>query len=127
MAAPINERRTVETTEIETAHQEKGMNVDNYLKQKNISLETTTYRKLLVALEKYGDNHWWMADDPRVRAYYQALDENSPLILPYQQYISDLIVLLGRDVHTSEIRMSNREILRQEVEQAWQKNEVDKD
>ncbi len=103
------------------------MNNATYLKQKNLSSETTTYHELMAALERYGDNHWWVAESPRVRAYYQALDESSPFILPYQQYLSDLAVLLGREVHTNEIRMSNREVLRQEVEQAWQRDEVGKD
>ena len=96
------------------------MNNAEYLKQKSISPGTITYSELLNALESYGDNHWWMSDNPRTRAYYQTLDQRNSFILPYQQYINDLGVLLGREVQVYEIRMSNKAILRQEVEQAWQ-------
>lgn len=95
------------------------MNNAEYLKQKNISSGTTTYQELLEILESYGDNQWWISDDPRTRAYYQTLDQSSPFILPYKQYISDLTLLLGREVQVYEIRMSNKEMLKPEVEQAW--------
>jgi hypothetical protein len=98
------------------------MKNEDYLKQKNISLQTT-YRELLEVLESYGENHWWVSENPRTRAYYQTLDQSSPLILPYRQYVTDLTMLLGREVHLSEIRMSNRTMLRQEVEQAWKVGE----
>jgi hypothetical protein len=94
------------------------MNNEDYLKQKNVTPQAT-YRELLEVLASYGDNHWWVSEDPRTRAYYQALDQSSPLILPYLQYIADLTVLLRREVQLNEIRMSNRTMLRQEVEQAW--------
>jgi len=100
-----------------------SMNNEDYLKQKNVSLQTTTYRELLEVLESYGDNHWWVSENPRTRAYYQTLDQSSPLILPYRQYVTDLTMLLGREVHVYEIRMSNRTMLRQEVEQAWKVGE----
>jgi len=95
------------------------MNNEDYLKQRNVSLHTETYRELLEVLESYGDNHWWVSENPRTRAYYQSLDASRSLILPYREYVTDLTMLLGREVHLSEIRMSNRTMLRQEVEQAW--------
>jgi hypothetical protein len=98
------------------------MNNAEYLKQKNFSPATTTYSELLKVLESYGDNHWWMSDDPRIRAYYQTLDQSSSFIIQYQQYINDLTVLLGREVQLYEVRMSNKAILRQEVEQVWEKS-----
>jgi hypothetical protein len=91
----------------------------DYLKQRNIALQTPTYNELLEVLESYGENQWWVAEDARTRAYYQALDENRSLILPYRQYVTDLTTLLGREVLLSEIRMSNRTLLKQEVQQAW--------
>ncbi len=100
-----------------------SMKNEDYLKQKNVSPQTTTYTELLEVLESYGENHWWMSENSRTRAYYQAFDESRSLILPYRQYITDLTLLLGREVHLSEIRMSNRTTLRQEVKQAWQVNE----
>jgi len=95
------------------------MNNAAYLKQRNVPTETTTYRELLAVLDSYADNHWWVSENPRTRAYYQTLDQSSPLILPYRQYVEDLTVLLGREVHLYEIRMSNKAVLKQEVEQAW--------
>jgi len=100
------------------------MNNADYLKQKNVSPQTSTYRELLEVLDSYGDNHWWVSDDPRTRAYYQTLDETHALILPYRQYVIDLTALLGREVHLSEIRMSNKALLKEEVEQAWKIGEL---
>ncbi len=100
------------------------MNNEEYLKQKNVPLQTTTYDELLAVLESYGENHWWVSENPRTRAYYQALDESRSLMLPYRQYVADLTILLGREVHLSEIRMSNRADLKQEAEQAWKIGEL---
>ena len=94
------------------------MKNEDYVKQKNVDPQTTTSRELLEVLASYGENHWWVSENPRTRAYYQALDQSSPLILPYRQYIADLTILLGREVQVYEIRMSNRAMLREEVEQA---------
>jgi hypothetical protein len=101
-----------------------NMNNADYLKQKNVSPQTSTYRELLEVLESYGNNQWWVSDDPRTRAYYQTLDETHALILPYRQYVTDLTALLGREVHLSEIRMSNKALLKEEVEQAWKVGEL---
>ena len=95
------------------------MNNESYLKQKKISVEASTFHELLHVLEGYGENRWWLSQDPRVRAYYQTLDETSPLIIPFWQYLSDLAILLGREVQVYETRVSNRMILRQEVKHAW--------
>ena len=100
------------------------MNNAEYLKMKNVPLQTPTYGELLEVLEGYGENHWWVSEDARTRAYYQSFDESRSLILPYRQYVADLSVLLGREVHLSEIRMSNRALLKQEVEQAWKVSEL---
>jgi hypothetical protein len=99
-----------------------SMKHEEDLKQKKVSLQTT-HRELPEILESYGDNRWWVSEDPRTRVYYQTLDQSSPLILPYQQYVTDLTTLLGREVHLNEIRVSNRTMLRQEVEQAWKVGE----
>ncbi len=95
------------------------MSNEDYLKQKNIAVESPTYRELLQVLDGYGNNRWWLSENPRTRAYYQTLDESHALIIPYRQYMKDLGVLLAREVQLYEIRMSNKTELRQEVEQAW--------
>lgn len=99
------------------------MNNADYLKMKNVPSQTSTYHELLEVLDSYGENHWWASEDPRTRAYYQTLDETHSLILPYRQYVSDLTTLLGREVNLSEIRMSNKTQLKEEVEQAWKVSE----
>ena len=96
------------------------MNNEEYLKQKNVAKDTTTYAEFMEVLESYGENQWWVSEDPKTRAYYQTLDQNHFFILPYRHYINDLTVLLGREVQLYEIRMSNKEDLQQEVEQVWQ-------
>jgi hypothetical protein len=95
------------------------MNNESYLKQKKIPVETETFRELMLVLDGYGNNRWWLSENPRTRAYYQTLDETSPLIIPFWQYRADLSVLLGREVQVYETRVSNRITLRQEVKQAW--------
>ncbi len=100
------------------------MNNAEYLKMKNVPLQTPTYGELMEVLESYGENHWWVSEDARTRAYYQSFDESHSLILPYRQYVADLGILLGREVLLSEIRMSNRALLKQEVEQAWKVGEL---
>lgn len=97
------------------------MDVDNesYLKQRKVPLEGTAYQELLKVLDAYGTNRWWLSANPCTRAYYQTVDQSGSLVLPYRQYLDDLRVLLGREVQLYEIRTSNRMILRQEAEQAW--------
>ena len=50
------------------------MSNEDYLKQKNIGVETSTYRELLQILNGYGNNRWWQSESPRTRAYYQTMD-----------------------------------------------------
>lgn len=92
------------------------MDNESYLKQKKISLGAEAYNELLKVLASYGDDRWWLSDDPRVRAYRQTLDTNGPLILPYKQFMVDLSLLLGREVQLYETRVSNRIMLKEEAE-----------
>lgn len=97
------------------------MNNEEYLKQKKLVPGTQTYDEFLTVLGSYGDNRWWLSEDARTRAYYQTMDENGPLVVPFTQYVQDLDLLLGREVQIYETRTSNRETLRQEVAAAWTK------
>ena|ERR1700753_4057614 len=92
------------------------MDNESYLKQKRISLGPEAYSEMLKVLTSYGDDHWWLSDDPRVRAYHQTLDTNGPLIIPYKQFMADLSLLLGREVQLYETRVSNRVMLKEEAE-----------
>lgn len=78
-------------------------------------------QEMLAAMEKYGDNHWWESDDPRVRAYYQTLemDESGRGFISFRQLKSDLEVLLNRSVYNHEFASANAVAMRQEVERAW--------
>ena len=98
------------------------MTNEEYLKQKKLVLGSTTYDEFFKVLASYGDNRWWLSTDPRTRAYYQTMDENGPLVLTFGQYMQDINLLLGREVQIYEARMSNRETLRVEVVEAWNKH-----
>jgi hypothetical protein len=91
------------------------MDNEIYLKQKRAALGAEAYNELLKVLDGYGDDRWWLSDDPRVRAYHQTLDTNGPLILPYKQFMVDLGLLLGREVQLYETRVSNRVVLKAEA------------
>lgn len=92
------------------------MDNETYLKQKRAALGAEAYKELLKVLDGYGDDRWWLSDDPRVRGYRQTLDINGPLILPYKQFMVDLGVLLGREIQLYETRVSNRVVLKEEAE-----------
>lgn len=77
-----------------------------------------TLQKCLVAMEKYGDNHWWELDvDPRKFAYYQ-LHENLMLCANFSQFHESIELLLGRPVFTHELG-TNINGLRREAKRAW--------
>lgn len=92
------------------------MDNETYLKQKRAALGAEAYGELLKVLDNYGDDRWWLSDDPSIRGYRQTLDTNGPLILPYKQFMVDLGVLLGREIQLYETRVSNRVALKEEAE-----------
>ena len=38
------------------------MNNEEYLKQKNVAKDTTTYAEFMEVLESYGENQWWVSE-----------------------------------------------------------------
>jgi hypothetical protein len=68
----------------------------------------------LEAMEKYGDNQWWLSDDPRERAYHQITE--TILLMSFSQFHKDTEKLLNRSVFTHEFASPK---LKQEAQRAW--------
>lgn len=81
----------------------------------SIGVAGENQQKCLEAMEKYGDNQWWLSDDPKVRGYYQV---NEPLLLlpSVPQFREDLGKLLNRPVFSHDLVSPK---FKQEVERAW--------
>lgn len=79
-----------------------------------IGVKQEDKQKCLDVMQKYGDNKWWLSDDPKERAYYQ-INEDLQLI-PFSRFHKDIEVLCDRPVWTHEF-VSDK--LRQEAERAW--------
>lgn len=86
----------------------KGQKEDN----KNVELVCSC----LMAMQKAGDNKWWKSQDPRMRAYYQA--HCKVYLVTFQQFQSDLYVLLGKRLNVAEV-IAGRNALMKEVEEAF--------
>lgn len=72
----------------------------------------------LEAMDKYGDNRWWLSNDPKERAYHQ-IKEPVLLYKSFEDFHADLSVLLNRSVFTHEVTSNNFKL---EVERAWKYN-----
>lgn len=77
------------------------MTNEEYLEYFGISKTAKHYQACLEILGGYGDNKWWLSEDPRVRAYYQTFEKRS--LYSWKQYGSDLFVLLGRKPDPNEM------------------------
>ena len=77
-----------------------------YLASVGVDASHANYARCLTILNSYGENRWWLSDDPKTRAYFQALEHTKSglLLLPNaQKYILDLVDLLGRPVLFHEL------------------------
>jgi hypothetical protein len=63
----------------------------------------------------YGENRWWLSDDPRERAYFQLHED---ILLTNRTFFEDIAALVGHDVYTHDLTFS-RDILLAEAEAAW--------
>ncbi len=72
-------------------------------------------KTILHAQEKYGDNHWWLSEDPLVIARYQLFENIGMSDLDVQ--IAGLQKLLGRPVYHQELAFDVEE-LREEAKVA---------
>ena len=68
------------------------------------------------ALRKYGDNKWWLSEDPKVIGYYQLFEEI--LIVNFSKFHEGVEKLLGRPVWTHEFGL-NIGKLREDAQLAW--------
>lgn len=77
---------------------------------------------ILSAMEKYGDNKWWLSEDVKIIGYYQL---NEPiLIVDFSKFHEGVEKLLGRSVWTHEFAL-NLNDLRKEAEEIWNTNKKD--
>src|ERR1022692_2164377 len=94
---------------------------EQYLASCGVTPAHVAYSEMLATMASYGENKWWLSDDPRVRAYYQVieLDRDGRGFYDFKQFRDDLSVLLDRPVFGVDIVTRNMDRLRQEVERAW--------
>lgn len=82
----------------------------------SIGVPAEKQEKCLEAMEKYGDNQWWLSYDPKVRAYYQINEDF--LLMSFSQFHEDTEKLLNRPVWSHEFAFAFPK-LKQEAERAW--------
>lgn len=94
-----------------------------YLQSIGVQPGTSAWKNCLKAMAVWGDNCWWLSEDPRRRAYYQTVEALDPggkyqglLLMAFRQYHEDIETLLSRPVFTHELA---RRSLLQEAERAW--------
>ncbi len=76
-------------------------------------------KKMLEAMKKYGDNHWWDPDYPiELAAYYQLKEKT--LIIDFGRFHEGTEKLLGRPVWTHEFALNYNGLLK-EAEEAFER------
>jgi hypothetical protein len=68
-------------------------------------------------MRKYGDNRWWISEDPRERAYYQINEDI--LLMSFNKLHKDIEILLNRPVYTHEFAFPK---IKEEAKRAWTYN-----
>lgn len=87
---------------------------EEYAESVGAKKQTEAYTRLLERMASYGDNRWWLSEDPRERAYRQTMEEIQ--ILDWMQYGKDLMALLNRPILPYELVLDD---FKQECERAW--------
>jgi hypothetical protein len=64
------------------------------------------------AMEKYGDDHWWLSDEPKIIALHQIFEDC--LLVPFALFHKGVEELLERPVWTQEFGI-NIKALREEA------------
>jgi|GEM_PF-2616157 len=80
------------------------------------NLTTEQSLAISVAMDKYGDNKWWLSDDLKTIGYYQ-LNEDFMLV-DFSKFHQGVENLLGRSVWIHEFGL-NIDALRKDAENAW--------
>jgi hypothetical protein len=80
-------------------------------------------------LRKYGDNKWWLSEDPKVIGYYQLFEEI--LVVNFSKLHEGVEKLLDRPVWSHEFGL-NIYKLREDAQLAWEgyiksQSEIDND
>lgn len=98
------------------------MNKKQYLQSIGVRDEQTM-EKCLLAMDKYGDNHWWLEQkrNPRKFAYYQLKEEI--LLCDFSVFHKAISGLLGRPVYTHEFGLSSEKLV-EEAERAYHEGHV---
>lgn len=72
--------------------------------------------RMLTAMNKYGENKWWLSKDLKEIAYYQTREDI--LLVDFSKFHEAITELLGRPVWTHEFAF--RDSLLKQTEDAWQ-------
>lgn len=95
------------------------MTNEEYLESIGVKTASDAWRNCMDAMDGWGENRWWLSDDPRERGYYQTVEHFSKdgrLLMPFKQYHHDIEILLSRPVFAHELALPE---LRKEAERAW--------
>lgn len=74
-------------------------------------------KAILKAMDKYGDNNWWVSADNREVAFMQLHEDI--LLVPFDRFHEGIEELLNRPVWTHEFGV-NVEALKKEAKIAWE-------
>lgn len=85
-----------------------------YLQSIGVQPGTSAWQNCLEAMAVWGNNRWWLSDDPKERAYHQINEEF--LLMSFSQFHGDVEKLLNRPVFTHEFVSPK---FREEAERAW--------
>ena len=67
-------------------------------------------------LRIYGDNKWWLSEDPKVIGYHQLFEE--VLLVSFSKFHEGIEKLLGRPIWTHEFGLNLNKV-REDAQLAW--------
>lgn len=76
------------------------MTNEEFLDQGGVTGEAR--KRCLKAMATFGEDRWWLSDDPKRRAYGQLHTPDSILLYDMHQFHVDIEALLGRPIFTHE-------------------------
>ncbi|MEM1577992.1 MAG: hypothetical protein QXM27_03220 [Candidatus Pacearchaeota archaeon] len=93
---------------------------ESYIRARYGKLSKENIDRLITAMKRYGNNHWWESTDLATIAYYQLFED--VLLVDFSLFHEGLEKLLGRPVYTHELAL-NIEGLREEAKLAIKRYE----